>query len=147
MPVSLKNRLLGSWRLESFYLQREGGEPFYWWGHDVVGRVSFDEEGRFAAQVGRRGRQPLKSELLIDVTPDEAREAFLGYFAYFGTYAVNEDEGTFTTRVEGSLLPNWIGTEQQRWATVDGDRAVFTAPAAPSPLGALTPTFVWRRLP
>jgi hypothetical protein len=145
--MSLKNQLVGSWRLESFYLQRESGEPFYWWGHDVVGRVTFDGKGHFAAQVGRRDRQPLKSERLIDVTPDEAREAFLGYVAYFGMYAVNEEEGTFTIRVEGSLLPNWTGTEQKRWARVDGDRATFTAPASPSALGALTPTFVFRRLP
>jgi lipocalin-like protein len=146
MGQSLRDQLLGTWRLESFHLQQEAGEAFYWWGHDVVGRVTFDEEGRFTAQVGRRDRQPLKSEQLIDVTPDEAREAFLGYLAYFGTYVVDEIEGAFTTRVEGSLVPNWIGTEQKRWASVDGDRAVFTARAVPSPMGALTPTLAWRRL-
>ena len=146
MRTSLKDHLLGTWQLESFYLQREAAEPIYWWGHDVVGRITFDEAGRFAAQVGRRDRQPLKSEQLVEVTPDEAREAFLGYLAYFGTYAVDEEEGTFTTRVEGSLVPNWTGTEQKRWATVDGDRAVFTASAVPSAMGALTPTLAWRRL-
>jgi Lipocalin-like domain len=146
MGGSLKDQLLGNWRLESFHLQKEAGEPIYWWGHDVVGRLTFDEKGRFAAQVGRRDRQLLKSEQLIDVTPDEAREAFLGYLAYFGTYVVDEEKGTFTTRVEGSLVPNWTGTEQQRWATIDGDKAVFTAAAVPSPMGALTPTLVWRRL-
>jgi len=54
MGTSLKDRLLGSWQLESFYLQKEVGDPIYWWGHDVVGRITFDEKGRFAAQVGRR---------------------------------------------------------------------------------------------
>ena len=56
----------------------------------------------------------MKSERLIDVTPDEAREAFLGYLAYFGTYVLDEDGRTFSTRVEGSLLPNWSGTQQKR---------------------------------
>jgi lipocalin-like protein len=146
MGQRLRDQLLGTWRLESFHLQQEDGEPFYWWGRDVVGRVTFDEEGHFAAQVGRQDRQPLKSDQLIDVTPDDAREAFLGYLAYFGTYVVDEDAGTFTTRVEGSLMPNWVGTEQKRWAIVDGESAVFTAAAVPSPMGTLTPTLMWRRL-
>ena len=30
--------------------------------------------------------------------------------AYFGTYTVDEEGGTFTIRVEDSLMPNWVGT-------------------------------------
>jgi hypothetical protein len=40
----------------------------------------------------------VKSERLIDVMPDGAREAFLGHLAYFWTYLANEDGG--------SLLPD-----------------------------------------
>jgi hypothetical protein len=37
-----------------------------------------------------------------------------GYDAYFGTYSINQIEGTLTTQLEGSISPNNIGNSYVR---------------------------------
>jgi hypothetical protein len=48
--------------------------------------------------------------------------------------------------VELSLLPNWVGSDQQRWVELSGDRLILSA----SPLllaGQLqVPRLVWKRV-
>lgn len=50
----------------------------------------------------------------------EVRAAFSGYAAYYGTYSVNPDEKTIMHHIEAALLPNWVGTDEQRHFEYDG---------------------------
>jgi hypothetical protein len=55
-------------------------------------------------------------------TDAEARHAYEYYVAYFGTYTVDESRGIITHYVEGSLLPSYTGTAQERPFKLLGDR-------------------------
>ena len=47
-------------------------------------------------------------------TPEEIKAVYDGYFAYFGTYTVDEDEGIVTHHVQSSKRPSYVGTHQKR---------------------------------
>ena len=41
---------------------------------------------------------------------------------------MDEAEGKLRYRVEGSLFPNWVGTDQERSYELEDDRLTFTTP-------------------
>ena len=55
-------------------------------------------------------------------TPKEAKAVYLNYVAYFGTFSVDEKLHVITHHVEGSLIPSYIATDQQRPFSLNGDR-------------------------
>ena len=44
------------------------------------------------------------------------------FCAYFGTYDVDYQAGTWTTHVRGGNIPAWLGTDQKRHFSIQGDR-------------------------
>src|SRR5439155_6346759 len=79
------------------------GEITYPMGQKPVGRLTYDARGRMSAQIMRPGR----------ATGDKPA-AYDGYVAYYGTYAVKEQEGAVIHHVEASLYPSWVGSDQRR---------------------------------
>jgi hypothetical protein len=71
-------------------------------------------------------RQDRTEPMSVPSNPDDAKNPriVLGYDSYFGTFDVNEAEGTITHHVEGSLFPEDLGKDFKRFFTLDGD--VFT---------------------
>jgi hypothetical protein len=62
-------------------------------------------------------------------TAEENQAAVQGILAHFGTWSVNEADGTFTMKVEASSFPNDIGTEQKRLVeSLSGDELKFVNP-------------------
>jgi hypothetical protein len=59
-------------------------------------------------------------------TPQEALDVYLGYVAYFGTYAVDKKAGAVTHHVQGSLRPSYLATDQVRPATFEGNRLILS---------------------
>jgi Lipocalin-like domain len=51
---------------------------------------------------------------------------FATLIAYTGTYRVEGDK--WTTKVDVAWIPEWVGTEQTRSLTVDGDRLQVLSP-------------------
>ena len=54
-------------------------------------------------------------------TPEHALAAYNSFFAYFDTYTVDETKHVVTHHVEGSVAPDYIGTEGPRPFTLKGD--------------------------
>jgi hypothetical protein len=61
-------------------------------------------------------------------TPDEIKAAFEGFISYFGTYSVNESDGTVTHHLEGCSFPNWIGVDLKRFFKFSGNRLTLSTP-------------------
>ena len=50
------------------------------------------------------------------------------FFAYYGTYTVDESAGTVTHQLEGAMDPTYVGTDQVRqFEFVGDDRLLLTA--------------------
>ena len=74
----------------------------------------------------------------------ERAEAFSSFISYAGSYSLVNDKETL--RIEVSSLQNWVGTDQVRFVSFQGDRLTLRTP--PMPRGGVLLTFelVWERL-
>jgi len=123
--ATLSERILGCWRLVSYEFKSADGQVFQQWGKDPIGLAIIDKSGYMSVQIMRRDRPLLAGK---SPAPEAIKAAFQGYTAYFGPYQVNEKDGTFSTRVEGAVIPDWVGGEQFRYAEVSDTQVVFRTP-------------------
>jgi hypothetical protein len=141
-----RQRLVGVWQLATRSVRKDNGEvvidPVL--GQQPLGRLYYDASGGMMLQMMRTGRTAAIGK---PAHPEDAANprAVLGYDAYFGTYTVNEAEGTVTHHVQGSLFPEDLGKEFVRLFTLDGDTLTlsFTSPAAGG--SKITRTLTFRR--
>lgn len=145
--------LIGTWSLRSWRAIAADGEISYPFGREAQGRITYEPSGRMSVQLMRRDRPRFASDDPKIGTPQEFEEAFRGFFAYFGAYRVDSRQGVVIHAIEACSFPNWIGREQVRHFTLQGDQLVLqrkpsppapgSDPAPPDPLHELT----WDRLP
>jgi len=137
--------LVGSWRLISYEEHRADGTRIPVWDDKPDGRLTYDASGRMAGQFMNPQRRAFASPDSLAGTDEEVREAFEGYFAYYGSYTVDPNEGVVTHHVVGSLYPNYIGTNQRRFFSLSDNRLRLRTP--PIRRGGQTSTFelVWER--
>ena len=124
-------KLVGAWRLVSIEERDAEGKlvtPLDY-GPEPIGLLIYDASGRMAAQAMRRSRAKLPGDDVHRAPPEQAKAAFVGYNAYFGTFEVDESKGLVIHRVEGSMIPNWEGSEQRRQFTLAGDKLILEPPA------------------
>lgn len=77
--------------------------------------------GHMAAEIMRDPR-PTFPKGYENASAEEIRDAFEGYYAYFGTYHVNTAEKTVTHHLQGSLRPAEIGRDYVRVYELAGDQ-------------------------
>jgi hypothetical protein len=139
---SIRQRFIGSWKLISFEFTSTTGEVSYPRGRDAVGRISYDAAGRMSVQIMQPGCPQFAGSDLRQGTPDEMIAAYQGYLAYYGTYTIDESRGVVVHKVEASLYPNYVGSDQVRRYTFSGARLTLEVETE---LGR--GKLVWERLP
>ena len=126
-----RETVVGSWKLVSIERVRESGEverPDDWLGKNPTGVVIYDPAGQMSVQFMRDPRPSFKSGAWFTATLEEMKDAFEGYYAYFGTYEINETEGFILHRVQGSLRPEEVGISYKRAFKLSGNRLMLTTP-------------------
>ena len=138
--------LVGSWKLISFHSQDSSGRKAYPFGRDAQGRIIYEPDGHMAVQLMNPSRPWFASDDPLVTSEAEVRAAFGGYTAYYGTYSVNPDDRTIVHHIEAALLPNWVGTDQQRHFEFDGKYLTLKGPLL---LGGVqwVVSLVWERIP
>ena len=118
-PVNAAKRLVGTWRLVSITESRRQESR----GDKPIGLIFYDDKGNMAVQImPDRPRAKFAGTL---PTPDEARDAILGYTAYFGTYTVDEKLQTVTHNRSGNINPSGLGDFVRRYEFLSEDRIVL----------------------
>ncbi len=118
--------IVGTWKIVKYEDRAADGTLSYPYGTNPVGYFVYDVTGHLSVHIMRT--PALKSfPGMRDGTGDGAsfRDAFLAYVAYFGTYTVDAAKGTVTHHVEGSLRPDYTGTDQVRPFRIEGDRLII----------------------
>jgi hypothetical protein len=132
--------LIGSWKLDSFELQSTDGSISHPYGLDLTGYLFYNDDGFMSAAFMNSERGPAGDGELSQAAQDNSYDQFM---AYTGPFEVRGDQ--ITHFVEVSSLAVWIGTVQERWFKIDGDRLeLLTAPlsvGSDAPVGRL----VWHR--
>ncbi len=124
-----KEQFIGTWKLVSIEFRRSDGQLTYPMGRDAVGIIMYDANGHMSVNIMRPDRQAFATGDQLKGTPMEIKSAFEGFVAYYGVYEVNQENGTVTHHVEGSLFPNWVGSAQRRFFEFSGNRLTLsTAP-------------------
>lgn len=141
----MSDRFAGTWRLVSFAGRGADGRETAPYGPTPRGYLMYDGRGRMSAQIAHADARPLPGNDPRRASPEEIRDAFDRYFGYFGTYDVDESAATVTHHIEGASFPNWIGTDQRRFFTREGDRLVLATPASSGEAG-MTYVAEWERL-
>jgi hypothetical protein len=147
MPDSLRARLLGAWRLlDAVAVPVDGSPPRRPHGEHPVGLIIYAPDGHMAVQIMAAERAvPSTSDWTALSVEDYAEEART-FFAYAGTYEVDEAAGTVTHFMAVSLFPGWVGDAQARLVQLDGDRLTLTSVApVPSGGGSVTMRLTWER--
>ncbi len=148
MPSLDQAAFVGVWKLCLSEFRQADGTSVFPLGAEPQGQIYYDAQGAMAAQLMRPNRPNLRSGDTSDTAVTHLRAAFDGYTAYFGTYSVNAAARQVIHRVQGSLLPNWVGQELVRFYEFSADGRVLTlttppmGPAAAPVVGRL----VWERL-
>ena len=103
----------GAWQLLSYDVeQQSNGDTFAPMGDQPTGYVIFTPEGRLSFMLSAEGRKPGSNA--------EERSALLSsMIAYTGIYRLESDR--WITQVDVAWNPEWVGTEQTRFFTIDGD--------------------------
>ena len=141
-----RDRIIGAWRLESRTVRKANGEnlldPVL--GAQPIGRLFYDASGIMMLQMMRQGRA---QSIGVPSNPEDAKNPriVLGYDAYFGTFTVNEAQGTITHHVEGSLFPEDLGKDFTRLFKVDGDTFTLSFTSKPPDGVEVTRTLMFRR--
>ncbi len=94
-------------------------------GTDPIGYVLYTADGRFSVTISRADRAGFAAGDLLGGTIEEQARAVEGFVAYAGRYSFLGDR--VIHHVELSLFPNWVGTDQQRWVELAGDRLTLSA--------------------
>jgi Lipocalin-like domain len=151
--TSVREQLIGSWRLVSRESRRENGQVEIDQGLATLplGVLIYDQSGHVAAQLSRRDRTvsifredcPVAAE--TKGTPDNS-QTVLGYDAYFGTYTLNEKEGIVTHHLEAAIWPGDIGKDIDRHFRISGDRLTITFNTTTKEGVKVTRILVWERM-
>jgi hypothetical protein len=140
---SLKEQLVGTWKLVSSHNVRSDGSRVDNIGPSPKGILIYTNDGHFSLVNTRADLPKFASNSRDRGTPEEYKGVVQGSIAYFGTYSVNEADNVITAQIEGSTFANLIGTDQKRLVTsLTADELKFINPA-PSVGGTLE--LVWKR--
>ena len=117
-PVSAQ--LVGSWRIVSYELEfQDGGDRAFPLGTNPNGYLILDSDGRMMTYLEAQGRKAPQ-------TDEERSAAYKTLIAYTGKYCVQGNQ--WTTAVDGAWNVQWVGTEQERSFTLNGDRLHVVTP-------------------
>ena len=140
---SLKEQLVGTWKLVSSHNIRSDGSKIDRSGPNPKGIVIYTGDGHFVFVNTRPDLPKFASNSRDQATPEEYKAVVQGSLAYFGTYSVNEADKVITAKIEGSTFPNQVGADDRRIITsLTADELKFTNPGGTS--GA-TLELVWKR--
>jgi hypothetical protein len=114
---SVAARLVGAWRYVGIMVDgapRPGDAK-------TKGIIYYGASGEMAVQVAP---DKLRKCAGAEPTPEEAKEALIGYVAYFGTYSIDAAAGTVTHHREISLQPGSTYDVVRKYKFVD-DRLIL----------------------
>lgn len=150
---SERQNLRGVWTLVSLQDQRPNGDALDWMGKKPSGILIYSPDGRMTLQIMRdprpTGGVPIWSsdghDLLPSASDNEIRDAYRGYYAYFGTWDVDERAHTVTHHVRASLRSSEVDSDYVRPFELSGEQLLLRYPVSAPDGEKRTRVLIWRR--
>lgn len=112
---SLKEKLVGSWRLVSYKVYNKNGRATYPLGEEAEGMAIYQEDGHMSVQIMSEGRLSYAGGDLHSGPQKAVAAAANGYLAYSGFYKLDPESSSIEQNILVSLNPNWEGDTQIRY--------------------------------
>jgi hypothetical protein len=118
MKLVKSHPLVGTWKLKSFEMKAPDGSALYPFGKDALGYLVFSPEGYLTAMISAANRKNFASQDPMRASSEEKVSAEESFLSYCGPCEVEKDK--WRTKVEVSLVPNWVGGYEERHYETDG---------------------------
>jgi lipocalin-like protein len=141
----LEQLFVGTWRLVSAEFRSGDGQIVYPYGREPVGLLVYDAHGYMTGQIMGSERPAFPSAQGSSDSPEALKAVLKSYIAYFGTYEVDADNNTITHHVRGSLVPDWVGSDQVRFFAFAGNQLTLSTPPLEGRKATITGVLVWER--
>ena len=135
--------LLGSWHLTRWEIVQDGRStlPF---GDAATGLIVYAPDGFMSACIAAGGRRGFSTGNPRSAPAAEKEAALESYFHYAGTFDMLHGPKV-VHRVTHALNPGFVGTEQVRDITLEGDTLTLSATEPLSGGGQRHHRLIWRR--
>ena len=140
-PSELKQQMVGTWSLSEQWVEQDG-KKIQRFGAKPKGMAMYDGNGRFATILLRTDLPKFASNNAMTGTADENKAIVQGSNATFGTWSIDEQDGSLISQIEGSTFPGWDGQRQKRTLSIVGDEMKMCVPGAQ--IGG-TACAIWKR--
>jgi len=131
---AIAKALPGSWRLVSVETIRANGEVIYpFYGRHPIGLLMYDRSGWMSVQIVSDPKPTVPAvssrEEFLKAPESEKAAAIDGFYAYYGTWTVDEAGATVTHHIKQSLYPAERDTDGTRQLTLQGNTLTLVAHA------------------
>jgi hypothetical protein len=140
-PADLRQQLPGTWSLSEQWVEQDG-RKIQRFGANPKGLAMYDGNGRFTTILLRADLPKFASNNAMTGTADEYKAIVQGSNATFGSWSIDEQDGSLISQVEGSTFPGWDGQRQKRTLSIVGDELRMCVPGAQ--IGG-TACAIWKR--
>jgi hypothetical protein len=147
-----RRSLTGVWELLSLQDSRPNGDVQDWMGKKPSGTLIYSPDGHMALQIMRDPPSAGSSMWSIDgrvllpsASTNDTRDALSGYYAYFGTWEIDERADTVTHNVRASLRSGEVGAHYVRPYELVGEQLLLRYQIDAADGERWTRVLVWRR--
>ena len=135
--------VIGCWELVNWESRTSDGEVAHPVGPDPDGRLIYTRDGFVSVLVAGGSRPSFGSADPRGGDDAQIVSAFRSFIAYSGRYRMDGD--SIVHDVDLSLYPDWVGMEQRRLLSLEGDELTLSTPPVEIDGAAVTSTITWRR--
>lgn len=140
-PSELRQQMVGTWTLSEQWVEQDG-KKIQRFGTNPKGIAIYDSNGRFATILLRTDLPKFASNNAMTGTAEENKAIVQGSNATYGTWSINEADGSVISQIDGSTFPGWDGQTQRRTLSIAGDEMKMCVPGAQ--IGG-TACAIWKR--
>ncbi|WDF70590.1 lipocalin-like domain-containing protein [Sphingobacterium oryzagri] len=120
--TSLKNELIGTWKLLSYIEVPIGGDDsLFPMGKNPFGLLMYSPDGFMSVQISKEERLLYGSNDKLIANSEEMAATLEGYIAFFGKFKVDNSNAVVSYIIKSSLFPNWNNKVQRRKIDFEGD--------------------------
>jgi hypothetical protein len=133
---------VGAWKLIQFIMENaETGKTVKPWGENPVGQLIYLPGGHMTAVLTGEGR---KIAVAGDKFNEDRARLYMTAMAYAGTYTIVGNK--VTHKVDVSVHPSWVGSDQIRYARLENDTLVIDAQTIGDDGANVKMSLTWKRL-
>jgi len=119
---SLKNEIIGTWKLLSYIEVPVGGEEYLFpIGTTPKGMLIFSPDGYMSVQISVKNPIKYDSDDRFSATDKKIAARSKQYIAFTGKYTTDNVLSHVIYHIETALNPNWEGVKQVRKLDFEGD--------------------------